>query len=237
MSVNPCPGERYARQIALPEIGAEGQRRICGASVLVVGLGGLGCPVCLYLAGAGVGRLGLADSDVVSLSNLQRQTLYTEAQAGWLKTEAASVRLRALRADLDICLYPSGLTEENAAVAVTDFDIVVDCTDNWTARFLIDSACAGSGRPWIFASIGQWAGMVSLMNGVARRRLADIFPDRRELESRGPADDGVIGALPGIIGSVQACAAIQFIATGTSPLDGALYNFDARTFDSQLINF
>lgn len=228
--------ERYARQIALPEIGPEGQRKLAAASVLVLGLGGLGCPVCLYLAGAGVGRIGLADADTVSLSNLQRQTLYSEEQTGRPKTECAAARLRALRSDLVLDLYPEGLTAGNADGLVRGYDIVMDCTDNWTTRFLIDDACAAAHKPWVFGSIGQWQGMASLMGGpVAATRLGTLFPERADLEALGPSRGGVIGPLPGIIGSIQACTAIQLIAGGHAPLDGRLLILDAQTFQTDLI--
>ena len=227
--------ERYARQIILPEIGEEGQERLLGSSALVVGLGGLGCPVCMYLAAAGVGRMGLADADTVSISNLQRQTLYGEAQVGLPKTEAAAMRLRALSAGIDLRLVPEGLTPANARELTADYDLVVDCTDNWRTRFLIDDVCRGEGVPWVFGSIGEWAGMVSLMNGHARRALVDVFPDRAELEARGAASGGVIGALPGIMGAAQACAAMQYLATGKSPLDGRLWIFDAASFKAETV--
>lgn len=227
--------QRYARQTALPEIGEAGQARLLGSSVLVVGLGGLGCPVCLYLVAAGVGRIGLADADTVSVSNLQRQTLYGEAQVGLPKTEAAAMRLRALSASTDLRLFPEGLTPANARGLVSDFDLVVDCTDNWTTRYLIDDVCRQEAVPWVFGSIGRWAGMAALLNGHARRSLADIFPERDELEARGTASDGVIGALPGIVGAAQACAAMQYLATGQSSLDGKLWMFDAESFSGTTV--
>ena len=142
--------QRYTRQTMLPEIGERGQRRLAEASVLVVGLGGLGSPVALYLAAAGVGRLGLADADVVSLSNLQRQVLYTARQVGEPKTRAARERLAALSPHTRFDLYDEGLTAENAQRIVAEYDLVVDCCDNYPTRYLLDDVCAACGKPWVY---------------------------------------------------------------------------------------
>ena len=141
--------ERYARQVMLPEIGEEGQHRLASASVLLVGLGGLGSTVAPSLAGAGVGRLGLCDPDVVSWSNLPRQTLYTEEEVGRPKCEMARRRLAALSSATRFDCIAEGLTPENAERLVASYDLVVDCCDNFATRYLIDDACAAAGRPWV----------------------------------------------------------------------------------------
>ena len=171
--------ERYARQTMLREIGPEGQRRLAGASVLVVGVGGLGSPAALYLTGAGVGRLGLADPDRVSESNLQRQTLYTESQIGRPKTEAARERLAALSSQTRFECYPAGLTAENAREVISRYDLVVDCCDNFPTRYLIDDACAECGKPWVHGSIGEFQGQVALFNGRSGAAMRSSTPTAR----------------------------------------------------------
>ncbi|MDE5750001.1 MAG: HesA/MoeB/ThiF family protein, partial [Duncaniella sp.] len=138
---------RFSRQTMLAEFGEQGQQRLGTASALIVGLGGLGSPVSTYLACAGIGHLGLADPDTVSLSNLQRQVLYTEAQIGEPKTLEAAARLSALRSDLRLTLHPEGLTAENARDIISGYDLVMDCTDNFATRYLIDDVCTDCGVP------------------------------------------------------------------------------------------
>ena len=179
--------ERYARQTMLPEIGDEGQRRLAASSVLIVGLGGLGSAVAPYLTGAGVGRLGLADPDRVSESNLPRQTLYTESQIGRPKPEAARERLAALSSATRFDLYPDGLTAANARELVAAYDLVVDCCDNFATRYLLDEVCAAEGRPWVYGSIGAFHGQVSLFNGRGKRRYTELYPDREALCALLPA--------------------------------------------------
>ena len=146
------PSERYSRQTMLPQIGLEGQERLRAARVLIVGLGGLGAPVATYLAGAGVGHIALCDPDTVSLSNLQRQTLYAEADLGKPKAECALSRLRAMNSEIELTAVPEGITPENARRLVDDCELVVDCTDNFATRYLIDDTCAAAGRPWVYGA-------------------------------------------------------------------------------------
>lgn len=229
--------ERYARQTMLPEVGAEGQRRLAAASVLLVGLGGLGSAAAPYLAGAGVGRLGLADPDTVSASNLPRQTLYTEAQLGEPKSAAAYARLAALSSSTRFDRYPEGLTEANARRLVADYDLVVDCCDNYRTRYLIDDACAACGRPWVYGSIGAFHGQVTLFNGRSRRRYADLYPDRELLCSLPRATAGVLGPVPGVVGALEASEAIKWIVGCGEPLDGRLLTIDLLTLHTEIIEF
>lgn len=229
---------RYARQTMLPEIGPEGQERLCAARVLIVGLGGLGAPVATYLAGAGVGHIALCDPDTVSLSNLQRQTLYAEANLGKPKAECALRRLRELNSEIDFTADPEGLTPENAARLVAECDLVVDCTDNFTTRYLIDDTCAEAGRPWVFGAIGEFRGQVAVMNLPPRaRRFTDLFPDRQELMGRPRTTMGVLGAVPGTIGAIQACEAIKVITGCGEPLAGRLFFLDLLSLRSEIIEF
>lgn len=224
--------ERYARQLMLPEIGEEGQRRLLGASALIVGLGGLGCPVGLYLAGAGVGRLGLCDADTVSASNLQRQTLYDEADVGCPKTAAARRRLASLSSATEFDLYPEGLTPDNAEDIIRRYDIVVDCCDNYATRFLLDDVCARLERPWVYGSIGAFEGRVStFLPGGAR--YSDFFPDREELSSLPPAAGGVVGAVPGVVGSLEAAEVLKVLCGFGEPLSGRMLavNIKSMTFN------
>lgn len=232
------PSERYSRQTMLPQIGLEGQERLRAAWVLIVGLGGLGAPVATYLAGAGVGHIALCDPDTVSLSNLQRQTLYTEADLGKSKTVCALRRLRAMNSEIELTAVPEGITPENAQRLVDDCDLVVDCTDNFATRYLIDDTCAAAGRPWVYGAIGEFCGQVAVMNLPPRqRRFSDLFPDREELLARPRTTMGVLGAVPGAIGAIQACEAIKVITGCGEPLAGRLFFLDLLSLRSEIIEF
>lgn len=235
--MGPHDPQRYARQTMLAEVGAEGQRRLAAASVLIVGLGGLGSAVAPYLAGAGIGRLGLADPDTVSVSNLPRQTLYTEAQLGEPKTAAARERLAALASSTRFDLYPEGLTAENAAERVGAYDLVVDCCDNYPTRYLIDDACRAAGRPWVYGSIGAFHGQVALMNGRRGRCYADLYPEREVLCSLPRVTEGVLGPVPGVVGAIEASEAIKWIVGCGEPLDGRLLTLDLLTLQTEIIEF
>lgn len=228
--------ERYSRQILLPEIGAEGQKRLAAAAALIVGLGGLGCPVSLYLAGAGVGRIGLADHDCVSLHNLQRQTLYSEASVGRSKTEAAGERLAALSSATRFDLYPDGLTATTASEIIARYDLVIDCTDNFATRFLINDTCRMLHKPWIMGAIAEFGGQVSVMNHNGGPDLSALYDDmqRAELVSRPHAAGGVIGATPGVTGAIQACEAIKILAGMQPALSGRLFTIDLLTMQTQI---
>ncbi len=231
------PRERYARQTMLPEIGPEGQRRLAASSVLLVGVGGLGSPVALYLTGAGVGRLGLADPDTVSESNLQRQVLYTESQIGRPKPAAARERLAALSSSTRFDLHPEGLTAENARELVAAYDLVVECCDNFATRYLLDEACAEVGRPWVYGSIGAFHGQVSLFNGRTGRRYTELYPDREALCALPRSTAGVLGTVPGVIGAIEASEAIKWIAGFGEPLEGKLFTIDLKTLQTETIEF
>ena len=231
------PRERYARQTMLPEIGREGQRRLAASSVLLVGVGGLGSPAALYLTGAGVGRLGLADLDTVSESNLQRQVLYTESQIGRPKPAAARERLAALSSSTRFDLHPEGLTAENARELVAAYDLVVECCDNFATRYLLDEACAEVGRPWVYGSIGAFHGQVSLFNGRTGRRYTELYPDREALCALPRSTAGVLGTVPGVIGAIEASEAIKWIAGFGEPLEGKLFTIDLKTLQTETIEF
>lgn len=228
---------RYSRQTMLPGIGEEGQRRLLSSSVLIVGLGGLGAAVATYLTGAGVGRIGLCDPDRVSLSNLQRQVLYTEAQVGLMKVEEAARRLQSQSSHTRFDLYPDGLTEENGQRITGQYDLVVDCTDNFPVRYLIDDLCSRSGKPWVHGAIGEFRGQVAVMNFHNHRCYTDLYPDRDALCSGPRRVAGVIGAVPGVVGAMEAAEALKILTGCGQPLDGRLFSIDLLTFSTSIIEF
>lgn len=229
--------QRYARQTALPEIGPTGQAMIERGSVLIVGLGGLGAPAATYLTGAGVGRIGLCDPDTVSLSNLQRQVLYTEAEVGQPKVDCAARRLAAISGHTVFEKYPDGLTPENAREIIGAYDIVVDCCDNFATRYLIDDVCAELGKIWVYGSIGAFNGQAAVMNGAHGLRYSYLYPDREELEGQPAASGGVLGIVPGVIGAIEAGEALKLLGQFGEPLDGKLYVIDLKTLNTNILQF
>lgn len=219
---------RYSRHLILPEVGEEGQRLLKRASVLVVGAGGLGAPASLYLASAGVGRLGLVDFDVVDVSNLQRQVIFGTKDAGRSKPEAARERLQDLNPEIEIVPIAAKLTSDNALDIVKDYDVVVDGSDNFAAKYLVNDACVISRKPNVYGSVLRFEGQVSvfaLENGPCYRCLfAEPPPPGTVLSC---ADAGVLGVLPGIIGSIQAAETIKLIVDAGDSLSGRLLLFDA----------
>lgn len=231
------PETRYARQILLPEIGPEGQQRLQRSAVLLVGLGGLGSAVAPALVGAGVGCIGLADPDTVSESNLQRQTLYTERQIGQPKCEAARQRLAALSSHTLFDLHAKGITPENARRIIADYDLVIDCCDNFPTRYLLDDACAACGKPWVHGAIGAFGGMVTVFNHRRAKRYAELYPDREALCAREHAVQGVVGTVPAVVGALEASEALKLLAGFGDVLDGRLFTIDLKTMHTELMDF
>ena len=218
---------RYARHLVLPEIGADGQRTLRRASVLVIGAGGLGSPALLYLAAAGVGRLGVIDPDRVELSNLQRQVLYGTASCGTAKTEAARERLLALDPHLRIDVYPEAFDLANAASLVAAYDLVVEGSDQFATKYLANDACALARKPYVGASIRAFSGMLSVYaapGGPCYRCLFPEMPDPATVPSCAQA--GVLGTVPGLFGTLQAHEALKLILAIGEPLIGALLTVD-----------
>ena len=208
----------------------EGQLRLKGARVLIVGAGGLGAPTALYLAAAGVGRLGLVDFDAVELSNLQRQVLYTTADVGRPKAEAAAERLRALNPEVEIEPHPVRLSAANARDVLSGYDVVVDGTDNFPTRYLVNDACSLMNLPYVYGSIFRFEGQASVFqrgHGPCYRCLHPEPPPAGMVPNC--AEGGVLGVLPGIIGSIQAAEALKLILGRGSTLAGRLILFDALT--------
>lgn len=221
----------------LAEIGEDGQRKLRAASVLIVGAGGLGAAVGTYLTGAGVGRIGLADPDTVSLSNLQRQVLYTEAEVGLKKVDCARKRLSAQSGHTIFETFPEGVTEANANETAGRFDLIMDCTDNYPTRYLIDDTCAALGKPWIYGSIGEFTGQVAVMNHLRGRRYADLYDDREGLCGLPRTIRGVLGAVPGVVGAIQAAEALKLICGFGELLDGRLFTIDLKTLKTDIFDF
>lgn len=216
---------RYTRHIQLPEVGAAGQLKLKQAHILVIGAGGLGSPVALYLAAAGVGHLTLVDGDVVDTSNLQRQIIFEHDQVGQSKTTAARARLLRLNPEICVDAVETFLTPDNAGELVATADLVVDCTDNFSARYLINDHCCARGKPWVFASIQKFFGQCALFapGGACFRCL---FPETpANVEDCNSA--GVIGVLPGLLGVLQANEAIKYLLGLPTPLQNNLLLVDA----------
>ena len=228
--------ERYARQIMLPEVGEEGQRRLAEASVLVVGVGGLGSAVSLYLTAAGIGRIGLVDDDRVSLSNLQRQVLYTEAEVGECKALCARRRLQALSPHTRIDAWAERLTPENAGRLVAPYDLVVDGCDNFATRYLIDEVCHRQGKPYVYGSIGEFHGQVSVFGYRGGMRYRDLFPEREELSAVRPKVQGVLGTTPGFIGCLEASEVLKIVSGIGNVLRNRLFTIDLLTMESRTID-
>jgi sulfur-carrier protein adenylyltransferase/sulfurtransferase len=230
---------RYSRHIIIPEFNLEGQKKLKLAKVLVVGTGGLGSPLLLYLAAAGVGTLGIVDFDVVDDSNLQRQVLYSVSDVGRPKVEAARERLLQLNPHIKVIAYNTMLTSENALELFKGFDLVADGTDNFATRYLVNDACVLSGIPNIYASIFRFDGQVSVFNYTDQH--GQTGPNYRDLYPEPPppglvpscAEGGVLGVLPGIIGSLQANEVIKVITGIGEPLSGRLFQFDALSFSTR----
>ena len=230
MPLQPDELRRYARHVVLPHVGIEGQERLKASSVLIVGLGGLGSPVALYLAAAGVGRLGIIDDDRVAEHNLQRQVLYGTSSIGRAKVAAAHDRIRDLNPHVNVEPYEARLTAQNALALVHGYDVVVDGTDQFTTRYLVNDACVIVGRPCVHGSVHRFEGQVSVFaapNGPCYRCL---FP-HPPAPGMAPncAEGGVLGVLPGIVGSLQAAEVIKLVIRTGAPLIGRLLHFDALT--------
>ncbi len=209
----------------LPDVGVEGQKRIIDSSVLIVGLGGLGAPVAMYLTAAGVGRIGLADRDSVGVSNLQRQVLYDEGCVGHPKTDCALRRLERMSRSTILEVHDEGLTPENASAVIGGYDIVADCTDNFSTRLLIDEMCHIAGKPWVHGAIEGFRGMVTVFNHKQGRRYADLYPDINASADSGRVI-GTFGVTPGVVGSLQAAEVLKLAGGFGEPLDGRLLTID-----------
>jgi adenylyltransferase/sulfurtransferase len=237
----PKPYERYQRQILLKEFGETGQQKLLDAKILVVGAGGLGCPVLQYLVAGGVGTIGIVDDDTVALSNLHRQPLYTANDIGSLKVEKAASLFRQLNPGVTIIPYAQRLTVENALGIMRPFDIIIDGTDNFSTRYMINDACVLLDKPVVYGAIFQFEGQVAIFNFRQQDNsfavnYRDLFPEPpKEDEVLNCADAGVLGVLPGIIGTMMANEAIKLITGMGQPLVNRLLTYNA--LNNQLYDF
>jgi sulfur-carrier protein adenylyltransferase/sulfurtransferase len=227
---------RYNRQTILPEIGVEGQEKLKKARVLVIGAGGLGCPILQYLNAVGVGTLGIIDGDTVSVSNLQRQILFTEDEIGMLKVDAAKRRLHSQNSKTNIETYPYSLDKQNALEIIKKYDVVVDGCDNFASRYLVNDACVILKKKWVFGSILKFEGQVSVFDGEIGPTYRCLFPDI-PTDSPDCNTIGVIGTLPGVIGTVQANEVVKLIVGFGELLTGKLWVLDILKMSQRILKF
>ncbi len=229
---------RYARHVSLPDVGREGQERINNSRVLVVGAGGLGSPVLLYLAAAGVGEIGVIDDDLVDLSNLQRQIIHAESDVGSSKVESAKTQILSINSTIKVTTWDTRLSPDNAQEILKGWDVVVDGTDNIPTRYLVDDICKTNRIPWIYGSIYRFEGQASVFNYQGGPCYRDLFPEPPPSNAiPSCAEGGVFGVLPGVIGSIQATEAIKIILDKGQTLSGKLLIYDAESMDFKSLTF
>ena len=220
--------ERYSRHIILKEVGGKGQKKLLNGKVLIIGAGGLGAPVALYLAAAGVGTIGIADADDVDLSNLQRQVIHFTADIGKPKVESAREKMEAINPDVKVVAYKEWISAANINSIIADYDFIIDGTDNFAAKFLINDACVLAGKPYSHGGILQFVGQtITVLPGQSPcyRCLFPAPPPKDAIPTCSQA--GVIGVLPGVIGSIQATEAIKFLLGKGELLAGRILMYDA----------
>lgn len=230
--------QRYARHLTLPHVGEAGQARLRASSALIIGLGGLGSPAALYLAAAGVGRLGLLDHDVVAVHNLQRQVLHDTAAVGRAKTDSARARLEALNPHVALDTWHLALTRDNARGIIADYDVILDGTDTFTTRYLINDACVLESKPLVQASVHRFEGQLSVFatkGGPCYRCLHPEPPPAGSVPSC--AEGGVLGVLPGLLGTLQATEALKLLLGIGEPLIGRMLVLEALTMRTRQLEF
>jgi len=236
--------ERYQRQTILKEFGISGQQKLLQSKVLVIGAGGLGCPALQYLAAAGTGHIGIADGDVISITNLHRQVLYSTFDIGFSKAEKAKHILTRLNPDITIVAYKEQLTPQNALEIIEGYDIVIDGTDNFASRYMINDACVLLNKPLVYGAVSKFEGQVAIfnypdVNGAESANYRDLFPQPpSENEVLSCAEAGVLGILPGIIGTMQANETIKLITGMGKPLINSILTYNAlnnRIYEMSLL--
>lgn len=229
---------RYARQLVLPEIGIAGQERLRRSKVLIVGAGGLGSPAALYLAAAGTGLIGLVDDDSVELSNLHRQILHRGRDVGRPKAESGAETVRALNEHVQVRIHVTRLAVASAADLVADYDLIVDGSDNYPTRYAVNDACAALNKPWVYGSVERFAGQVSVFGLGDGPCYRCLFPEPPEPGSTASCEQiGVLGAVPGVVGSLQAVEALKCLVGVGEPLSGRLLQIDFLAGTSHLVDF
>lgn len=238
MDLTTIEKERYSRHILLDEIGEEGQKQLKAARILVIGAGGLGCPALQYLAAAGVGNIGIIDADIISRSNLQRQILYSEQDIGKPKAEVAAKRLQTQNPNIKIQYFTEALSANNAWSLFKDFDLIVEGSDNFSTKYLANDAAVLTGKPLIMASIFKFEGQLSVFNYNNGPTYRCLFPDPAAAESIPTCSEvGVLGVLPGIMGSLMANEVLKIILGIGDILRGRLLKFDTLSLEFQLFRF
>lgn len=228
---------RYDRQIKLPEVGEVGQEKLKEAKVLVVGVGGLGCPAAQYLTAAGVGHIGLLDHDKIDLTNLHRQILFAEEHVGHAKAEVAKAVLKQQNSKVRFTTYVERLTLENALEIINEYDIVLDGSDNFQTKYLINDACVLLDKPFVGASIYKYQGQLSVFNYRNGPTYRCLYPQHHYRDNSNCEDTGVLGVLPGLMGVMQATEAIKVILEMGEVLSGKMKLTDVLTFSDRLIRF
>lgn len=228
--------QRYRRHILLDEIGIEGQERIAASNVLIVGAGGLGSPVITYLAAAGVGHIGVVDGDIVELSNLQRQVVFSTSDLGRKKAVAAGERIKEINPDVRVEVYDEFLSLENAGDLIGQYDFVCEGSDNYATKLLVNDTCVRKGKPFTIGSLSRFEGQVMTHTdgSACWRCLYGAAPEQSEKE---PVELGVLGSVPGIIGAVEATEAIKFIVGSGKLLTNRLLSFNALTMETNVFEF
>ncbi len=228
MKLNPEEIKRYSRHLIMPEFGMEAQEKLKKSSVLVVGVGGLGCPLVMYLAAAGIGKIGLVDFDQVDISNLQRQVLYTTDDVGQLKAHSAKKRIEAMNLHIDVVAYTVPLNSKNAMEISEGYDLIIDGTDNFPTRYLVNDLCVLTGKKNVFGSIFRFDGQLTVFDGKNGPCYRCLYPDPPP-PGMVPscAEGGVLGILPGIVGVMQATEAIKILTDTGKSMIGRLILFDA----------
>ena len=230
--------DRYARQINLPEIGIEGQKKLSNSSIVVIGAGGLGSPALLYLAAAGIGKITIVDGDVVEASNLHRQILYNESDIGTKKAETAAKKLKEINSQIKINFISEFLNKENAKSIIQNHEILIDGSDNIATRYILDDFCKEIGIPWVHASIHRFEGQIACFNISGSSGYRDLFPDSSVAENvPNCAEAGVLGVLPGIIGTIQATQALKICLGIGTDLANKVLILDAKTINFRTMKF
>jgi molybdopterin/thiamine biosynthesis adenylyltransferase len=244
MSLTPEEIDRYKRHLVLKEVGGAGQQKLKQSKVLVVGAGGLGSPVLLYLAAAGVGTLGIIDDDRVSLDNLQRQIVHDSAHVGDLKTESAAKMLEALNPHVEVCKYSERLTADNALDIISQYDVVADGSDNFATRYLVNDACYFAKKPLVFAAVGPLDGHITTFRSFEQDDEGRPKPNYRCIFPEPPppgtvancSEVGILGAIAGVVGTLQAMEVIKELLQLGESLSGRLLIYDARACRFQTVN-
>ena len=229
---------RYQRHLTLPRFGETAQLQLKAARVLIIGAGGLGCPALQYLAAAGVGTLGIVDDDRVSRSNLQRQILYTDADVGQLKADVAAARLMAMNPDIAAVAHATRLTVDNAIELISGYDVVLDGSDNFPTRYLVNDACVLAGKPLVYGALYTFQGQASVFNyqgGPTYRCLFPVPPNPKDAPNC--SEIGVLGVLPGMVGTIQATEVIKVLTGIGTALSGKLLIFDALEMSQTVVQF